>query len=40
MANTAIKKIWRAFLGIATEIVMTCVIMAFALGLAWLISHK
>lgn len=35
-----IIKIWKVFLGIATELAMTVVIMAFALGLSWLISHN
>ena len=37
-AKAKLPKIWRAFLGIATEIAMTIFIMAVALGLSWLIT--
>lgn len=38
MGKTTFIKIWKAFLGIATEIVMATFIMACALGLSWLIA--
>jgi len=38
MAKTKVVKFWRAFLGIATEILMTVFIMVAALGLCWLIT--
>ncbi len=40
MGKTKLLKIRRAFSGIATEIIMTVVIMAVGYGLSWLIGHK
>jgi len=40
MKKTGLIKIWRVFLGIATEITMAVFIMACALGLSWLIAGK
>ena len=35
--KTKLLKVWKVFLGIATEIAMTVFIMASAWGLSWLI---
>ncbi len=40
IAKAKLLKIWRAVLGIATEIMMAVFIMACALGLSWLIQMR
>jgi len=37
MTKSKTRKTWRAFLGITTELAMTVLLMALALGLCWVL---